>query len=220
LLFDNNDFWVCTYYPDPSTIYKVDAGGAILESFQAPGDQPWDICLENENLWIADYYDNMLYKTDQSGNILESHPSESPKPAGIVFDGQFLWYVDGALSSNSTLYKINLGGSGTPEIYLPETTHDFGTVTVGDSSIWDMTIYNNGNADLTINYINVASSPPIFYDYPLPVTISPNDFIQISLIYAPPEIGTLNTIITVESDDPVTPLGRSYFNWRSRYFRP
>ena len=205
IAFDNNDFWVCTYYPDPSTIYKVDAGGAILESFQAPGDQPWDICLENENLWIADYYDNMLYKTDQSGNILESHPSESPKPAGIVFDGQFLWYVDGALSSNSTLYKINLGGSGTPEIYLPETTHDFGTVTVGDSSIWDMTIYNNGNADLTINYINVASSPPIFYDYPLPVTISPNDFIQISLIYAPPEIGTLNTIITVESDDPVTP---------------
>jgi hypothetical protein len=205
IAYDNGNFWVCTYYPDPSTIYKVDVSGAILESFQSPGNQPWDICLENDNLWIADYNDNVLYKTDQSGNILESHPSENIKPAGIVFDGQYLWYVDGALNSNSTLYKIDLGGSGTPVIYLPETSHDFGTVAVGDSSIWDMTIYNNGNADLTVYYVNVPSAPPIFYDYPLPVTISQGDFIQIPLIYAPPEIGTLNTIITVESDDPVNP---------------
>ncbi|MCK5636665.1 MAG: hypothetical protein KAH91_04520, partial [Thermoplasmatales archaeon] len=51
--YDNDDYWVATYYPDPSTIYKVEDDGDIIQQFTAPDDQPWDLCLENDNLWMA-----------------------------------------------------------------------------------------------------------------------------------------------------------------------
>ena len=87
--YDNGDFWVATYYPDPGTIYKVDINGNILNQFQYPGDQPWDLCLENDNFWFADYNDDMIYKTDINGSLLESHASENIQPSGITFDGQY-----------------------------------------------------------------------------------------------------------------------------------
>jgi hypothetical protein len=50
IAYDNGDFWVATYSPDPATIYKLDNSGAILSPFQSPGAQPWDLCVENDNL--------------------------------------------------------------------------------------------------------------------------------------------------------------------------
>jgi hypothetical protein len=132
IAYDNGDFWVCTYYPDPGTIYKINSSGTVLAQFQSPGEQPWDICMENGDLWVADYYDHMLYKIDISGNILESHPAENIKPSGIVFDDNYLWYCDGEISTNpSNLYKVNLGGAGTPAINIPVALHDYGIVTIG-----------------------------------------------------------------------------------------
>ncbi|MFU8842586.1 MAG: hypothetical protein ACNA7V_02130, partial [Bacteroidales bacterium] len=133
---DSGDFWVATYYPNPGTIYKVNAMGTILTQFQSPNEQPWDICLQDSNLWVADYNANKLYKINQTGFMLEDHDCETQKPAGIVFDGQYLWYVDGPLGANSTLYKVDLEGTGTPQISVPVTSFNYGVVTVGDSSVW------------------------------------------------------------------------------------
>jgi hypothetical protein len=33
IAYDNGDFWVSTYYPDPGVIYKVDGTGAVLSQF-------------------------------------------------------------------------------------------------------------------------------------------------------------------------------------------
>ena len=149
IAFDNEDFWVATYYPDPGTIYKVDNTGSIITQFQSPGEQPWDLCVENNNLWVVDYYGDIIYKTDLSGNILETHNSENIQPSGIVFDGQFLWYVDGA-QTTSKIYKVDLGGAGTPHIQVPVTNYNYGNVAVGDSAVWNCTINNTGTADLEI----------------------------------------------------------------------
>jgi PKD repeat protein len=110
IAYDNGDFWVSTYYPEPAMIYKVAPPGTILQQFSAPDDQPWDLCLENENLWMADYWGDTLYKIDPStGYLLESHPSEGVDPAGIVWDGTYLWYCDNGLDYNyDYLYKVAL----------------------------------------------------------------------------------------------------------------
>lgn len=151
IAFDNGNFWVATYYPDPGKIYRIDGTGNILAEFQSHNQQPWDICLENDHLWVVDYYGNMIYRMDDEGNIQESYPSEGDRPAGIVYDGAYLWYVDGPLGSSSTLYKIDLGGAGTPALYLPEDEHDIGIVTIGDSAVWSMQVDNVGDAPLTIH---------------------------------------------------------------------
>ncbi|MCF8388897.1 MAG: choice-of-anchor D domain-containing protein [Bacteroidales bacterium] len=205
IAYDAGDFWVCTYYPDPGTVYKVDDAGNVLSQFTPPADQPWDICTEGDNLWIVDYNANMIYKTDQSGNVLESQPAENIKPAGIVFDGNYLWYVDGQLSSPSTLYKVDLGGSGTPTIYLPVQSHNYGTVTIGDSETWNMQVQNTGTADLTITAVNIPSGQPVSTSFTTPYYIAPGGSATIPLSYEPDEFGPLNTNVTINSSDPINP---------------
>jgi hypothetical protein len=139
IAWDNGNYWVCTYYPDsgdpnPATIYHIDGTGAVLSSFVPQYDQPWDICKQGSDLWIADYYGNMVYKVTTSGTTIETHASQNLKPSGIVFDGTYLWYCDGELGSNSTLYKVDLNGSGTPVINVPVTSHDYGAVSIGSYS--------------------------------------------------------------------------------------
>ena len=205
IAYDAGDFWVGTYYPDPGVIYKVDNTGSIQTQFGPPAAQTWDICLQDNDLWIADYYAHMLFKVDQTGTILESHPSENLKPSGVVHDGTYLWYCDGELSTASTLYKVDLGGAGTPAISLPLDRWEYGIVTVGNSETWDMEVQNTGTADLTITGLIIQNAVPIFTTFTSPELISPGNSIYIPLEYAPTEPGPLNTIVTVESSDPINP---------------
>ena len=205
IAYDNGDFWTATYYPDPGTIYKVDNSGNIISQFTSPNEQPWDLCLEGDNIWIADYNANMLYKTDQTGNILESHESENIKPAGVVFDGQYLWYVDGGLNTNSTLYKVDLGGAGTPQITVPVTNYNYGNITIGDSAVWNCEVQNTGTADLVITDIVIQNAVPVFNYMTFPQTVSSGNSLNIPLIYKPVESGSLNTTVTIESNDIINP---------------
>ncbi len=208
IAYDDGDFWAATYYPDPSTIYRVDSTGSILQQFTAPDDQPWDLCLENDNLWMADYWGDTLYKIDPlTGNLLESHASEGVDPAGIVWDGAYLWYCDNGQGGNDYLYKVDLSGSGTPGIYVPVTSHDYGVVTVGDSETWDATVENIGSADLEIQDVAFSGtgSSDLSCSLNFPIIINPSSQTQIPLIYAPQDAGELNAIASIESNDPVNP---------------
>lgn len=207
IAYDDGDFWVATYYPDPSTIYKVNDTGGVLQQFTAPDNQPWDLCLENENLWIADYYGNTLYKVDpDTGNPLESHPSERSNPAGIVWDGAYLWYCDeGEGYEQDYLYKVDLLGGGTPEVYVPFTSHDYGVVTISENATWNATVQSIGTADLIINGINFTGSNELNCPLTFPIVINPSNQIEIPIIYEPEEIGPLNAIATIESNDPIHP---------------
>ncbi|MCF8301650.1 MAG: choice-of-anchor D domain-containing protein [Bacteroidales bacterium] len=206
IAYDDGNFWVGTYYPDPGTIYEIDASGNILSQFQAPDEQTWDICVQDDNLWIVDYYGEMIYKTDKSGNVLESHPVENIKPAGIVYDGTYLWYVDGPNSNDSKLYKVDLGGTGTPAINVPVTSYDFGTVTVGNTVTWNMNVENTGTGELVVDGVDFSPSDvPLTADVSFPVNIPAGENTTIPIIYAPEETGSLNATGTINSNDPVNP---------------
>ena len=204
--FDDGNFWVCTYYPDPGTVYKIDDQGAVLESFAPPVyDQLWDVCRQDDFLWFADYNADAVYKTDLTGALLEEHPAENIKPSGIVWDGAYLWYADGQLSSPSTIYKVDLGGAGTPEIQVPEIYHDFGQVTIGDSAVWNVTVNNIGNADLEIENLDIMNAVPVFTYEVFPQTIEAGGSTELELIYKPSEVSMLATIATIQSSDPISP---------------
>jgi hypothetical protein len=205
IAWDNNRYWACAYYNPDGMTYKLTNTGGIITQFPTPNLQPWDICKQDEFLWVADYNANMLYKTDTLGNTLESHPSVGIKPSGVVFDGQYLWYCDGELSAPSTLYKVDLGGSGTPEINVPDDSHDYGIVTIGESETWNMTVQNTGSGDLVITALLIPDAVPIFTDFSTPQTITPGHSIIIPLTYQPTEPAPLNTEITIVSSDPVHP---------------
>jgi len=202
---DNGSYWVCTYYPDPGTVYHINSSGTILSQFVPPNTQPWDICMQGNDLWIADYYGNMLYKVSTTGTVLESHASQILKPSGIVYDGTYLWYCAGELSSNSTLYKIDLQGSGTPVITVPVTSHDYGTVTTGNSSTWNCQVQNTGTANLVLNSLGIQAGQPVSTTMTFPVTILPGGSLNLPIIYSPVVPGPLNTEVYINSSDPVHP---------------
>jgi len=169
--YDNGNFWVGTYHPDPGWIHKVDNTGAVLYQFLPPNNQTWDICKQGDDLWIVDYNAYMIYKTDNTGVVLESHTSETQRPAGITFDGTYLWYIAGPLSANSTLYKVDLGGTGTPAIALPSNSFNYGNVTVGNSVTWDMPVQSVGTAPLVIDEIIFPHDLPISTSATFPISI-------------------------------------------------
>jgi outer membrane protein assembly factor BamB len=209
IAYDNGDYWVATYYPDnPSVIYQVDNTGTVLQqfNFELPGttEQPWDLCMHGSDLWIADYYDDALYKVDTSGTILDSHSSESSNPAGIVWDGQYLWYCDNGSGGFDYLYKVDLGGSGTPAIQLGWDNYDFGNTTVGQPASVELPITNTGTADLSIDAMNFTAGE-FYTDETLPIIITPSDTYNFTIFFDPLTYGSYSCILTVESNDPVNP---------------
>ena len=207
IAWDNDDFWATCYYDPDGEAYKVDGSGTVLAQFATPGQQPWDICVQDEYLWIVDYNSYMIYKLDQSGNLLESYASEGTKPSGIVYDGTYLWYCDGAVGAGSTLYKINLGGAGNPDINIPVTEHNYGAVEVETTDTWPCYIENNGTAELEITYGNISGTGSDNIDWPQgsSFTIAAGDNATINIDYTPAEAGPLNAIATLETNDPLTP---------------
>jgi hypothetical protein len=205
IAWDDDILWTGEYYPDPSTIYKSTAGGMLLDQFTAPANQPWDICMHDDNLWIVDYNENMIYQVDESGNVLFSTPSESAKPAGVVWDGTYLWYVDGPLGGESTLYKVDLYGTGNPVITLNEDSHDYGTVTIGEASVWELEITNEGTADLEISDVNIGTGVDINVLTSLPLIITEGNTGTLELEYEPTIFTELDEELQIISNDPVTP---------------
>ncbi len=206
IAWDNDDFWTACYYNPDGEVFKVDGTGSVLDQFPTPGDQPWDICVQDEFLWVVDYDMDMIHKIDQTGQVIENYSSEGDRPAGIVYDGTYLWYCDGPLGGESTLYKIDLGGSGNPEINVPITEHNYGMVTIDETETWLCTIENTGTADLEVTYGDIIGPGAEYINWPVgSFTIGAGEDEQISFEYTPEEAGPLDVIAILESNDPITP---------------
>jgi len=205
IAYDGGNYWVCTYYPDPGTVYKINGSGTVLSQFTPPANQPWDICTQGSDLWIADYNANMLYKVSNTGTLLESHACEDQKPSGVVYDGTYLWYCDGQLSSNSTLYKVDLLGTGTPAITVPITSHNYGNVTIGSNSTWNCQVQNTGTANLTLTSIGIPSGQPITTSFSTPYTLTPGGSVNVPLTFTPVTATALSTQVSINSNDPLNP---------------
>ncbi len=205
IAWDNGDYWVSTYYDPDGYIYKLDDTGAILDEFSAPDNQPWDLCMENGSLWMADYWGDALYKIDPSdGSLIESHASEGVDPAGIVFDGTYLWYCDNGQGGNDYLYKVDLGGVGTPAIQLGWDEHDFGNIVIDESVEISLPITNTGNADLLITDFN-STQASFDHTENLPITITPGNTYNFNIICYPQVAGVIEGTCEVVSNDPVNP---------------
>ena len=206
IAYDNGDIWVATYYDPDGHIYKVNSLGNILQDFPAPDNQPWDLCMENDYLWMADYWGDALYKIDtEDGSLIESYASEGVDPAGIVFDGTYLWYCDnGQDYQQDFLYKVDLGGEGTPGINLGFDEFNFEQVIVGEQSLTDLPVTNTGTADLEI-YSVVFSIPQYSSTFQPPLIILPNETAYLTIDFEPDSYGEFPAVMTISSNDPVNP---------------
>ncbi len=202
ITYDDGDFWVATYHPNPGTIHKVDDQGTEISSFTPPSDQPWDLSMQGDSIWIIDYWNDFIHLVENDGTLIESFPYEDHRASGIYFDGTFLWYIGRTSTGISTLYKVDPWGTGTPVIQAP-FSHNFGNVTLGNFEEWEMNVINEGTGDLIIDDITFPEDNQSFsVDAEFPITIEPDAIEAITVIFEPQEIAIFEKTMVIHSNDP------------------
>jgi hypothetical protein len=202
IAWNNGTFWVATYHPNPGLIHHVDAQGNQLSSFVPPDEQPWDIAIQGDSLWIVDYWNYKIHLMLNDGTLLQSFPYPHHRASGIYHDGTFLWYIGLNNLGHATLYKVDPFGTGTPVINVA-SSHDFGNVTVGQTQNWDMTILNNGTGELVIDDIEVTMGEDEFSLVAnFPINIAPGAFHTIAVSFAPGQVDHYSGQLTISCNDP------------------
>ena len=90
---------------------------------------------------------------------------------------------------------------GIPEINIPLSLLDFGTVTVGDSSSLPLTIHNIGNADLIL--YNVTNNLSVFTNdwNPADSLILPGDSLEVTVTFTPDDTVTFTDTLWIDNND-------------------
>ena len=207
--------WISVYYPNSQpNIHKIDpSDGSILSSLTSVGTQPQGLAFIDDITLVNSMDDNdgdpekcTAYDIDHA-SVMWSYDVPTTRPRGLAWDGDYLYLVAQLTGTyDQCIYKIELGGGGTPEISIPVVNHDFGNVIVGDSTTWDLTVNNIGTGDLIIDDITFSpTSSPVYCDYSFPDTISASGSHDIPVVFQPDDIGQLDCIATVNSNDLITP---------------
>ncbi|MFQ6092291.1 MAG: choice-of-anchor D domain-containing protein, partial [bacterium] len=88
-----------------------------------------------------------------------------------------------------------------PDINVPVTFHDYGSVAVGSSADWTLTISNKGRVKLNINSIS-SDNPDFAIATPFPQTIEPGNALGVIVTFTPSTEGAIEGLLSVGSDDP------------------
>jgi hypothetical protein len=88
-----------------------------------------------------------------------------------------------------------------PDLFLPDTTHNFGQILLGESSNWLMQVINEGQEDLNITEITASPSPTYICDPSNPQTLEPLDTLLVEVMFQPSAEGEYpGTILLVSND--------------------
>lgn len=119
----------------------------------------------------------------------------------------------GALTINSndpdeSVLNVSLEGNGlAPDINVSPASLDFGDIMIGDSASGDVTVNNNGNADLTITLINITGTDAgDFSQTNNCVTVPAGNSCTVTVTFAPSATGLKSATLSIESNDPDTPM--------------
>ena len=165
------------------------------------------------------YFD---WSTPDSGQAeLSIHGSEGQLiPSGSGTIAYFLFTVATEIDSN--IYPLHLSdisaldsasipvevtlidgnfSIGIGEIDLLADEHDFGELSLGDTALWSLPIYNGGLADLIV--FDVISDRPDFFivSPPFPAVVQPYRKFSVDVGFVPISIGPKDGTLTVLSND-------------------
>jgi hypothetical protein len=115
--------------------------------------------------------------------------------------------------SNSPTVQIAIQGQGdAPVMAISPIDFDYGDVTIGCDNEERVTVTNDGNMPLVIDSVVQMVTQPVDILFELgslpelPWTIDPGESFDFLVSYIPNDIGTDESEITVEGNDPYTPI--------------
>lgn len=112
--------------------------------------------------------------------------------------------------------NVNLRGQGVlsgPRIGLSATSHNFGTVWVGEEGIafWNFKVFNMGDQTLQISDLHF-NLPEFTYNAPaVPFQILSTDTLQLTAYFYPTQVGTYNDTLKISNNDATNPVAKIFF---------
>ncbi|MCB0359111.1 MAG: choice-of-anchor D domain-containing protein, partial [Bdellovibrionales bacterium] len=126
--------------------------------------------------------------------------------------------ADGALSISlnasadnaklSAIEVLTAGSASGPRLQVTPTLHDFGTITVGNSSApFSFQLKNIGDQDLTISGVSVGGQDAAEFSTSAsaPYILTPFQSVQVATTFSPLSAGAKQATLDIASDDPTSP---------------
>ena len=211
--FGDGSLWVSQYYSSSpasnNVIHQIDTtNGAILQTFSTVGEQPMGVAFDGQYVWCAEDTGfgatrQEIYQYDPNGGTYTGTFIKNPdnSPRDMAWDGQYLWLVG---YNNRLLYQISTTG-GTPNIQILTTTLNYGLVAIGDTSTQVLAIQNIGDADVTIDSIDIDESVFLINVPSFPIQIAPGGSYNLDVYFAPVLQGPVSGTMTIYNNDPLEP---------------
>ena len=122
----------------------------------------------------------------------------------------FAHRVDCAMTADFYL-TVKLGWiASEADIDVPTVEFDFGQVDIAATQSGFVTVYNTGNANLTLQALNLLQQEPAEFEIApfqqVPVTIEPQTGLDIEILYIPAIEGIAEAVLQIISDDPDEPV--------------
>ncbi len=205
----------CIYYSSPAigsdgTIYvgsgnnKLYALGTYVVTFDTVPANTGAITFDGAN-----YSDG-----DTASKVTGTYSITANPAANYTFTR---WETEGSLSvtdSNSATTTCTVSGDGTlrmvqtavPDITVSPSSINFGSVKIGSSSSAQVTVTNDGAADLVIGTITIggtnADQFSIQNDDCSEQTLAPGASATLGVVFSPTSTGDKSATLSIPSDDP------------------
>lgn len=136
--------------------------------------------------------------------------------SGVYYDGTpFSFMVDcyltGSPGGSFYFQTVKLGWiESQSDIELSHHDYDFGQVKIATEQSGEITVYNLGNASLTINELMLEQDEYEQFNLELlgtlPVTLEPDKWLTLNVSFEPVIEGLSEAVVYISSDDPNDPL--------------
>jgi hypothetical protein len=195
--------------PDSISFGVVELGGSVSASIELANVGGDDLVLDELRL----AYDEPSIELEWAGG--------ETLAAGASADLSLAWSPERAqalesklrIGSNDPVAPIVAvwltGATATPQIRVDPISVDFGEVPVGFTLEQTIAIMNTGYADLHVESVLYLVTDPdvlVLEEVVTPALLLPGEQLQVRIQYTPDDEGDQHGVLTVESDDPWTPV--------------
>ena len=120
---------------------------------------------------------------------------------GGSYAGMALW--------GASIVNLQAPAPGVPDISVFPDSHDFGSVTISNTSTQTFTVSNTGTGDLMIGSVSIDGTDvsQFFFngDNCSGKTISPSSSCTVQITFSPTSVGLKSATLSIPSNDPASP---------------
>lgn len=177
------------------------SGSAILDPFRSNGHLLEAQLLQGSTLRILSYSQENLPYSGNSGTVLSFQLKAGTAPGTyalnlatpVIGDSASVNLITGSTNGTATVLA--------PNVYIAQSSLDFGRTPLEQTSGRSLTIYNTGNQPLNINNITFNSE---YFTIPgtSSFVIPSNQNTAITIVFNSQIKGTYDRTMTIHSDDP------------------